>query len=445
MGRLPEQKSLPSSRGEGYGAKAASFALAFGGFALDVARGALHRPDGTEVVLRPKTTEVLRLLAENPDGLVSREELLNRIWPGVFVSDASLTQCIVEIRRALGPSGGSLLRTLSKRGYLRTVGRVGSDDTDRVGDAPATLERASERRSIILVPFVDLTGDQSVKYLAAEITEELTVAVSRMPEFFVTFGTRESEGRARESDIRKRGHELGQCYTLTGSVRRAGARMRTAVRLFETRNGVHVWADCFEGQPDEAFGLQDKFVSAVARALRIRAAETGPFGIRRPASLNAYCLSLAGVLRFSAEAAIRSYEAERALIKHEREPHAEAIAKRGLGICLAVAADSRCNAQRLEQSIALLREAVTSFEEEGDAWEIAYTRLYLALALSIAGGERREPLLLASQAQEIFAAVGDETLRRLADLIIRRMSDFTRDQTIEPQSIRRTNFLPDYA
>jgi hypothetical protein len=95
----------------------------------------------------------------------------------------------------------------------------------------------------------------------------------------------------------------------------------------------------------------------------------------------------------------------------------------------------------LEQSIALLREAVTSFEEEGDAWEIAYTRLYLALALSITGGERREPLLLASQAQEIFAAVGDETLRRLADLIIRRISDFTRDQTIEPQSIRRTNLL----
>jgi hypothetical protein len=90
----------------------------------------------------------------------------------------------------------------------------------------------------------------------------------------------------------------------------------------------------------------------------------------------------------------------------------------------------------LEQSIALLREAMTSFEEEGDAWEIAYTRLYLALALSIAG-ERRESLHLAMQAEDMFAAVGNETLRGMADLIVRRMSNLHGDRTMGPQSTRK--------
>ncbi len=436
MDHLPERKSLPPGDGEGDSPKAASPALTFGGFALDVTRGALYRPDGTEVALRPKTTGVLRCLAESPNRLVSREELLNHIWPGVFVSDASLTQCIVEIRRALGPSGGSLLRTLAKRGYLLIAGRMEAGETDWGCDAPATLKRASAKRFIILTPFANLTGDPSDRCLAAGITEELTVAVSRMPEFSVISETLEPDSRVRESDIRKRGHELGQCYTLTGSVRRAGTRMRIAVRLFETRSGIHIWADCFEGQLDEAFGLQDKFVSAVARALRTRAAEANPLGARRVASLNAYCLSLASLSRFSAEAVICSYEAERARIKHEREPRSEAIAKRGLGIRLTVAADPRRDAQRLEQSIALLREAMTSFEEEGDAWEIAYTRLYLALALSIAG-ERRESLHLAMQAEDMFAAVGNETLRGMADLIVRRMSNLHGDRTMGPQSTRK--------
>ena len=89
----------------------------FGGFALDPARGILRRPDGAEVGLRPKSAEVLRT-SRNPGRVVSRDELMEAVWPGVIVTDDSITQCVAEIRRVLGDEGAPLLRTLPRRGYL---------------------------------------------------------------------------------------------------------------------------------------------------------------------------------------------------------------------------------------------------------------------------------------------------------------------------------------
>jgi adenylate cyclase len=90
----------------------------FGGFALYPARGILLRPDGAEAALRPKSAELLRHLARNPGRVVPRDEFMDAVWPGVIVTDDSITQCVAEIRRALGDEGAALLRTLPKRGYL---------------------------------------------------------------------------------------------------------------------------------------------------------------------------------------------------------------------------------------------------------------------------------------------------------------------------------------
>jgi DNA-binding winged helix-turn-helix (wHTH) protein len=90
----------------------------FDGFCLDPVRGHLLDPQGMVLNLRPKTFDVLRYLVENPDRIISRGELLEAVWPGVFVTDDSLTQCIAEVRRALAPGGASLLRTMPKRGYI---------------------------------------------------------------------------------------------------------------------------------------------------------------------------------------------------------------------------------------------------------------------------------------------------------------------------------------
>src|SRR5688572_26725625 len=90
--------------------------LSFGRFVLDLTRGSLLL-EGREVSLRPKTFAVLRFLAENPERLISKEELLAAVWPNLIVTDDTLVQSIGELRRALGDSGATLIITVPRRGY----------------------------------------------------------------------------------------------------------------------------------------------------------------------------------------------------------------------------------------------------------------------------------------------------------------------------------------
>ncbi|MBV8094467.1 MAG: winged helix-turn-helix domain-containing protein [Acetobacteraceae bacterium] len=94
----------------------------FGCFELDLIAGCLRGRNGAEIALRPKSFDLLRYLACNLNRLVSRDELMAAVWPNVFVTDDSITQCVAEIRRALGGEGQALLRTVPKRGYILAAG-----------------------------------------------------------------------------------------------------------------------------------------------------------------------------------------------------------------------------------------------------------------------------------------------------------------------------------
>ena len=89
----------------------------FGNFALDLGRGALVNSRGQEIPLRPKPFALLRLLVENGGMLVTREAIMAAVWPGVFVSDDSIAQCVKEIRRALEDNGQTIVKTIPKRGF----------------------------------------------------------------------------------------------------------------------------------------------------------------------------------------------------------------------------------------------------------------------------------------------------------------------------------------
>ncbi len=91
-------------------------AYRFDRFVLDLRRGVLLADDA-ECVLRPKSFALLRLFVENAGRLIDRDEILHTLWPGVFVTDDSITQCIRDIRRALKDNDQRLLRTLPRRGY----------------------------------------------------------------------------------------------------------------------------------------------------------------------------------------------------------------------------------------------------------------------------------------------------------------------------------------
>jgi DNA-binding winged helix-turn-helix (wHTH) protein len=92
----------------------------FGDFTLDVARGCVSRA-GEEIKLRPKVFETLKYLVEHPGRLIAKQELMQAVWPDAFVTDDSLVQCTLELRRALDDRNQHFLKTVPRRGYLFTA------------------------------------------------------------------------------------------------------------------------------------------------------------------------------------------------------------------------------------------------------------------------------------------------------------------------------------
>ncbi len=101
--------------------------ISFGDFVLNRVHGRLEGRDGSERFLRPKSYRVLELLCERRGQLVSKDELIGEAWPGVFVTDDSLAHCVSDIRRALGPKGARLLRTIPRRGYVLSAAEPGPE------------------------------------------------------------------------------------------------------------------------------------------------------------------------------------------------------------------------------------------------------------------------------------------------------------------------------
>ena len=96
-----------------------------GGLVIDLDAERVTDAAGRPCTLRPQTFAVLRHLVENPGRLVTKDELMQAVWPAVAVTDDSLVQCIGEIRRALGEEGKGLVETVPRRGY-RLAARPGS-------------------------------------------------------------------------------------------------------------------------------------------------------------------------------------------------------------------------------------------------------------------------------------------------------------------------------
>ena len=121
----------------------------FGDFTLDLERGSLSR-GGEEVKLRPKVFEALKYLVLNDNRLVAKDELMKALWPDSFVTDDSLVQCVVELRRALGDDAQTWLKTVPRRGYIFTAGVTqGEADAVAASSAPKAPLAGWPRRAAV--------------------------------------------------------------------------------------------------------------------------------------------------------------------------------------------------------------------------------------------------------------------------------------------------------
>jgi adenylate cyclase len=242
-----------------------------GAFTFDEARACLHGPEG-QVALRRKSFEVLRHLIERPDRVVSKDELLEGVWPDVIVGEDSLAQCITEIRRALGRPGRDVIKTVPRRGYMLTVTApdlAPPPDTGGTKSSPDALV-LPERPSIAVLPFANIGGQPQDDYFSDGIAEDVITELSRFSELFVIARNSSFQFDGRSTDVRKIGRELGVRYVLEGSVRRDAGQVRITAQLVDAETRVHIWAERYDRKLEDALAVQDEVARTIVAVLAVQ-------------------------------------------------------------------------------------------------------------------------------------------------------------------------------
>lgn len=272
----------------------------FDTFTLDTARRELRRKDRS-IALEPQVFDLLTFLVEERDRVVSRDDLLDVVWQGRIVSEATLSSRLNAVRAALGDTGAEqrMVRTFPRKGvrFVAEVRQVdGPAPEARTGAAPeALLLRGAPRTpSVAVLPFAGIGGKPDEDYFADGVTEEIITALSRSSGLFVISRNSSFAYKGKAADVRQIGRELGVDYVVEGSVRRGGGRLRITGQLIDAVTGAHLWADRFEGDAQDVFALQDLVAESVAAAIEpnLELAEIGRLRREAPARLDAYDLLL---------------------------------------------------------------------------------------------------------------------------------------------------------
>lgn len=287
------------------------------------------RPDERRVLVKGRPAELgarafdlLMCLIEHRDRVVTKEELLAEVWPGVVVEENNLTVQISALRKLLGAQA---VATVPGRGYrfvmdVRERGEDPVPKADRSPDASvspvqvskiskqayfrgglaaavlilgvtglvtwkyiqpaadsdgAALEKATgiplpNRPSIAVLPFKNMSGDAEQQYFSDGLTEDLITNLSHFPDVMVTSHTSTSRYRNKSVDVRQIGKELGVRYVLEGSVRKSGDRMRITAQLIDATSGDHVWAESWDRPLSDFFALQDEITLSVMQKMEVR-------------------------------------------------------------------------------------------------------------------------------------------------------------------------------
>ncbi len=193
----------------------------FGAYRLEAQARLLFRK-GVHVALPPKVAELLVTLVQAAGRVLTREELLRRLWPDTVVEEGNLTSQISLLRKALGkgPRAQDFIETLPKRGYrfVAPVKRLES----------VTHDSGPDRTMLVVLPFENLTAGERYDYLSDGLTEEMITELARLsPERLgVIARTSAMQFKSTTKNIAQIGSELGVSHVLEGSVRRMGERVR---------------------------------------------------------------------------------------------------------------------------------------------------------------------------------------------------------------------------
>lgn len=291
-------------------------ATAFGDVAFEPVSGELC-VDGHTQRLRPQTAAVLAHLLLNAGRLVSRDDLLNAVWANVLVTDNSVTQCIAEIRRALGPDREAWLKTNARRGYRfdappatlkrERPGEVSNPPTLLAPTATATSAAASTtpskpgrwaamvwvamaaaivlaawwgwrilrpgpvaQVSLAVLPFEVAGTNADAAWFAEVVGEDITFNLARIPGARVVSRVSTQAYPARGADLRRVGKELDVRYVVAGSVDRDGDRVTLRMQLIDIATGTLRWSERLDTTLATLHATEREVANRVANALHVK-------------------------------------------------------------------------------------------------------------------------------------------------------------------------------
>jgi len=181
---------------------------------------------------------------------------------------------------------------------------------------PNAAVTRSEKASIAVLPFVNISGDKAQEYFSDGMTEDLITDLSKISGLSVIARTSTAGYKGRKIDIREIGKTLDVRYVLEGSVRKAGGSVRINAQLIDAATGGHLWAERYDGSLNDIFRLQDRVLEKIVASLTLKLSgtERQRIAMKGTQSVAAHDLYLQGVFeesRFSrqgGEKAIRLYE-----------------------------------------------------------------------------------------------------------------------------------------
>ncbi len=299
----------------------------FGPFELDTNRRLLRR-DGEVVALTPKCFDILLALIKSSGEIISKDELMQRVWPDSYVEDGNLTYNISVLRKALGERAGEhhYIVTIPGRGYqfvaeVKAVGQIEPPTVEVIeeSDSPAIAQAAEQAparapqpevkwnpraaaftafallavlgitlstvwvshkreeakaraaaQSIAVLPFKTLTGEGDDAYLGIGLADALITRLGRMSQIIVRPTSAVRKYTREDTNSILAGRELQVQSVLEGSIQKDGERLRLTVQLIHVEDGQQLWTEQFDENVAGLLQMEDRLSERVASVLALK-------------------------------------------------------------------------------------------------------------------------------------------------------------------------------
>ncbi len=188
---------------------------------------------------------------------------------GICISGSAFEQVEHKLPLNYEDMGNHKVKNVIRPVHVYKVSEDLTSPAHRANEEPESMALPS----IAVMPFVNLSGDAEQEYFSNGITEEIITSLSKTPKLFVIDRRSTFACKDKTEDLSLIGRELGVQYILTGSVRKAGDRVRVNAQLIHAGRGEHLWAERYDRELKDIFALQDEITLRITQALQIKLTE----------------------------------------------------------------------------------------------------------------------------------------------------------------------------